>query len=97
MLRRFLIAYGVLCLVVAAILLVAGAVIPLAIDLALGGAVVIAALLVERRRYRPRIDSALGRWQDTGERIVDPSSGRLIEVHYNEDTGQRDYVDTGGQ
>ncbi len=97
MLRRALIVYGVLCLVVAVALFVAGAVIPLAVDLAIGGVIVIAAFLFERQRYRPRIDSSLGRWQVTGERFVDPTSGRLIEVHYNPDTGQRDYVDTNGE
>ncbi len=94
MLRRFLIIYGALCLVVAAALLVAGAVIPLAVDLAVGGVVVIAALIFERWRYTPRVDRAHGRWETTGERFVDPTSGHLVEVRYNKDTGQRDYVDT---
>jgi len=96
-LRRALIAWGALCLVVAAILLVAGAVIPLAIDLAVGGIVVIAALLFERWRYTPRIDRTRGHWEETGERFVDPTSGHLIEVHYNPDTGQRAYVDTSSE
>ena len=97
MLRQFLIAYGVLCLVVAVALLVAGAIVPLAIDLGVGGVVVIAALVFERWRYAPRIDRTHGRWEATGERFVDPTSGRLVEVRYNRDTGQRDYVDTSGQ
>jgi len=37
-------------------LLVAGAIIPLAIDLGIGGVVVIAVLVFERWRYTPRID-----------------------------------------
>lgn len=97
MLRRALIVYGVLCLAIAVALFVEGAVLPLAVDLAIGGVVVIAALLFERQRYRPHIDSSLGHWQATGERFVDPTSGHLIDVHYNPDTGQRDYVDMNGE
>ena len=77
-------------------LLVAGAIISLAVDLAVGG-VVIAALVFERWRYTLQIDRAYGRWEATGERFVGPTSGRLVEVRYNRDTGQRDYVDTSSQ
>ncbi len=56
-------------------------------------AVLLAALFFERWRYRPRIDRSKGRWQRTGERFVDPSTGRTTEVLYNPDTGERDYVD----
>jgi len=94
MLRRALILYGLLCLALAVALLAAHAVVWVAADLLINGAIVVAALLVERRRYQPQIDSVAGRWQVTGERFVDPADGHLIEVHYNPDTGQRAYVDT---
>jgi len=95
MLRRALVAYGLLCLALAVVLLVvAHAVVLVAVDLLINGGIVVAAVLLERRRYRPRIDSMQGHWQATGERFVDPASGHLIEVRYNSETGQRDYVDT---
>ena len=94
-LRRWLIALGVLALLVAAVLLALGWLVPLAIDLIVTGVVLVAALVFERRGYRPPVDRAHGRWQATGERFVDPTTGHLIEVRYDPVTGQRDYVDLG--
>jgi hypothetical protein len=93
MLRRWLIGLGVLYLVVGAYLLSLRVALVLAIYLVLGGAVLAGSIVLERRGYRPRVDRARGRWQRTGERFVDPSTGRLMEVRYNPDTGERDYVD----
>jgi hypothetical protein len=93
MLRRWLIGLGVLYLLGALLLFAAfGAVIP-GIYLLVGGAVLLGGIVFERSRYRPRIDRERGDWQTTGERFVDPSSGRLVDVRYNPATGQRDYVD----
>jgi hypothetical protein len=92
-LRRWLIGLGVLYLVVGAYLLSIHVALVLAIYLVVGGAVLAGSIVLERKGYRPRVDQARGRWQRTGERFVDPSSGRLVEVHYNPDTGERDYVD----
>ena len=95
MLRRWLIGLGVLYLLGALLLFAAfGAVIP-GIYLLVGGAVLLGGIVFERSRYRPRIDRERGDWQATGERFVDPSSGRLVDVRYNPATGQRDYVDAG--
>jgi len=94
-LRGWLIAVGVLALVVAVLLLAFGWVVPLAIDLVVSSVVLVVALIFERRGYRPRVDRAHGRWEATGERFVDPTSGHLIEVRYDPATGQRDYVDLG--
>ena len=93
MLRRWLIGLGVLYLAVGAYLLSLRVALVLAIYMVLGGAVLAGGIVLERRGYRPRVDHARGRWQRTGERFVDPSSGRLVEVRYNPDTGERDYVD----
>ena len=93
MLRRWLIGLGVLYLAVGAYLLSLRVALVLAIYLVLGGAVLAGSIVLERRGYRPRVDHARGRWQRTGERFVAPSSGRLVEVRYNPDTGERDYVD----
>ncbi len=97
MLRRALIAYGLLCLVVAVALLASGATVWVAVDLLVNGVIIVGALAVERGRYRPRIDAASGLWELTGERFVDPASGHLTEVHYNRDTGQRVYVDLSAE
>ena len=93
MLRRWLIGLGVLYLAVGAYLLALHVALVLAIYLVVGGAVLAGSIVLERRGYRPRVDQARGPWQRTGERFVDPSSGRLMEVRYNPDTGERDYVD----
>ncbi|GEM_PF-243908 len=61
--------------------------------LAISGALLLAATAFERGRYRPRVSSSSGRWQLTGERFKDPSSGRLMEVRFNPETGERDYVE----
>ena len=92
MLRRALIALGVVYLAVAVFLLARQVLLGLAIYLARGGAVLLAALLLERHRYRPPVDYTSGQWRPTGERFVDPTTGRLMEVRYNPDTGERAYV-----
>ncbi|HYM49277.1 MAG TPA: hypothetical protein VET65_01780 [Candidatus Limnocylindrales bacterium] len=92
MLRRALIAYGVLAVLVAAVLLTAGAVVQLAVYLLLNGVVILAALGFERSRYRPRLDPT-ARPQKTGERFIDPVTHRLVEVRYDPRTGKREYVD----
>lgn len=84
----------------AAVALVAGillaiTVTPLFAQLAVSGAVVLLGVLFEARRYRTR--STAGRWQDTDERFIDPSTGHLVQVRFNPQTGERDYVDLGPQ
>ena len=93
MLRRWLIALGVLYLAVGAYLVSIHVALALAIYLVVGGVVLAGSIVLERSGYRPLVDRARGRWQLTGERFVDPSSGRLMEVRYNPDTAERDYVD----
>lgn len=36
-----------------------------------------------------------GNWRPTGEKFVDPETGRLVEVWFEPDTGERRYVDAG--
>src|SRR5579871_6642976 len=91
MLRKAILAYGVLAIVVGIILLAAGIGPGVVIYVVLQGIIVIAALLFERGRYRP-VTTESGPWQDTEERFVDPSTGRLMKVRYNPQTGARDYV-----
>jgi hypothetical protein len=60
--------------------------------LILEGGIVLVSLLAERWRDKPRINRRAGNWKPTGERFVDPATGRLVQVFYNSDTGERDYV-----
>ena len=59
---------------------------------------VLAAILFERARYgavqRPPVESG---WQETAERFIDDASGRPITVWFNPATGERRYVDRGGE
>lgn len=94
MLRRFLIVFGLIDLIIAVVLLFAvQAPLVVVIYLAASGVVLAGAILFERRGYRPRVDRTRGKWQPTGERFVDPTTGKLMEVRYNPDTGERDYVE----
>ena len=95
MLRRVLIAYGVLCLIVAGILLAVHATIVLVIYLAVNGLLIVGGILFERKGYRTRVDRTHGKWQPTGERFTDPTTGRIVEVYYNPQTGERDYHEQG--
>jgi hypothetical protein len=92
MLRGVIIAYGLLYLIGAAVLLfVVHATLWLVLYLAMNGFILVSAVLLERKRYRTRVDRTQGHWQLTGERFVDPTTGRLMEVFYNTATGERDY------
>ncbi|HYA65664.1 MAG TPA: hypothetical protein VEE84_03195 [Burkholderiaceae bacterium] len=48
-------------------------------------------VLIERWRYRSTRASSSGTWQATGERFIDPESGRSMQVLYNPSTGERRY------
>ncbi len=97
MLRRLLIAYGILCLIGAVILLVAHVTIAFVIYLAINGLIITGAILLERSSYRSKADTTQGKWQSTGERFNDPTSGKVIEVYYNPQTGERDYRESETQ
>ena len=91
MLRRLIIGYGLVAIAGALVLAILGVGTPIVLYLCVNGAIVLAALLFERGRYRPAI-TPTGEWQETGERFVDPSTGQLMKVRYNPQTGVRDYV-----
>ena len=97
MLRRVLIAYGVLCLIGAVILLAAHVTIALVIYLTINGLIIIGGILFERSSYHSKADRMQGKWQPTGERFNDPTSGKIVEVYYNPQTGERDYRDSSNQ
>jgi hypothetical protein len=91
MLRKAILGYGVLAVIGAIALALAGVHIGLVFYLFINGAIVIGALLFERGRYRPPVTEG-GVWQETAERFVDPTTGQLMKVRYNPQTGARDYV-----
>jgi len=90
-LRRLIIGYGILAVAGAVVLAGLGVGLPVAIYLFANGLIVIAALVFERGRYRPPVTGG-GSWQETAERFVDPTTGQLMKVRYNPQTGARDYV-----
>lgn len=61
---------------------------PAGVEAALFGALIVLGLFFDR--YRKRIQES-GDWEPTGERFVDPATGKLVEVRYNPKTGERDY------
>ena len=98
MLRWMIIGYGLLSLIGAAILLfIVHATLWLVLYLAVNGIILVSSMLLERKRYRTRVDRTQGHWQLTGERFVDPTTGRLMEVSYNAATGERDYREVARQ
>ena len=97
MLRWVLIVYGVVCLIVAVILLVAHVTTALVIYLVINGLLITGGILFERSGYRPQANRTRGNWQPTGERFNDPTSGQVVEVYYNPQTGERDYRESSHQ
>lgn len=58
------------------------------------GVLVLGSLAFERR-YRTRPEASGANWQATGERFADPTTGELLEVRYDPNTGERAYVPAG--
>ena len=91
-LRAALLVVGSACLAGAVVLAKIGC-IGVAWHLGVFGVVLAVAGLVERWRYkrlalrRPGTD-----WIVTGERFLDPESGRLVTVYYYPPSGERRYV-----
>ncbi len=97
MLRWVLIAYGVLCLIGAVILLAAHVTIALVLYLAINGLLIAGGILFERSGYRSQFNRTRGTCQPTGERFNDPTTGQEVEVYYNPQTGERDYRESSSQ
>ena len=64
----------------------------------IGGLLVLAVgLAIERWRYKPvRQERPDPRWTDTGERFVDPETGRLTAVYFDPVKGERHYLAAPG-
>jgi hypothetical protein len=92
-LRRALLGLGVLALLAGLLLVARGAFALGGVQLILLGAVLLLGVLLEAGRYRAR--ARPGRWERTAERFVDPTTGRTMEVLYDRETGERQYVEVG--
>lgn len=64
---------------------------PGALPMMIWGAVLTAAVVFERWRYRSSATTDSDAWEQTGERFVDPESGQAMQVLYNPRTGARRY------
>jgi hypothetical protein len=88
MLRTALLAVGVVMALIGAALLLGRA------DgggpLLAVGALATIATVFERWRYRKHLPAA-GRWERTGERFEDPTTGQPVEVLYDPASGERRY------
>jgi hypothetical protein len=92
-LRSVLLAIGGLMLAGAALFGLAGCSAGAALATAIPGFVLVGAVLVERWHYKPLGGERLGPdWVATGERFVDPETGKLVTVFYKPTTGERRYV-----
>jgi hypothetical protein len=92
MLRGLVCAIGGL-FVVGALALAAVGCFPAAGLLAVWALIFLVGLAVERWRYKPIDDRApKPDWQETGERFIDPETGKLITVYVQSSTGERRYV-----
>jgi hypothetical protein len=56
-----------------------------------GGALLLGTLF--EGRYRPRVRAGADGWEPTGEKFIDPGTGKLVDVVYNPKTGEREYRD----
>jgi len=93
MLKDILVAAGAVSLIAALVFALRGDY-GGAIWLCLNGIILSAGVLYERWRYKKPDELGPGAagWQRTGERFIDPHSGRLTDVYYNAQTGERRYV-----
>jgi hypothetical protein len=57
----------------------------------IGGSVFVLGTLFERWRYNNKNASMDADWQATGERFVDPETGKNMEVFYDPSSGERQY------
>jgi hypothetical protein len=95
-LRASLFVLGVLTLAGAVAVAGAGCALGLTLRLALPGLLLIGALLIERWRYkRLTADRPGPGWVVSGERFVDPETGRHVTVYVLPATGERRYVSNG--
>jgi hypothetical protein len=90
MLRAFVLIASIALLICGVVLCTFDAVLrPLGAELLGLGVIVLLSMLFERRYRSPKRISAAA--QATGERFIDPGTGKLVEVYYDPATGEREY------
>jgi len=89
-------AMRVVLLVIAGLLVAGGVamavlcIFPAAIGLGAWGVILLIGLLIVRWRYKPLSERSPGPdWAATGERFVDPETGKLVMVYYHRASGER--------
>ncbi|HTJ64740.1 MAG TPA: hypothetical protein VL899_13120 [Alphaproteobacteria bacterium] len=92
MLRVFITAIGALMILGGVIVSATGIAGP-ALWLFVMGAVLVIGTAFERVFYKPLVTATPGAgWTDTGERFVDPETGKTVKVLYNAASGERQYA-----
>ncbi|HEY5218747.1 MAG TPA: hypothetical protein VIJ16_03005 [Gemmatimonadaceae bacterium] len=89
MLRRLLVVAGVGLLVAGGVAVGAHAY-GAALYLFVAGGASTVGVLFERWRYSPP-PPRIANWTATGERFLNPTSGKMVEVYFNRETGERHY------
>lgn len=92
-LRTTVLVLGFLMLLLAGSLALAHVSVVAVADLTVGGIFIIAGVLLERGRYKPKVSSKKGEWELTKERFKDDTTGKWMRVRYNRHTGERDYIE----
>ena len=87
MLRKGLIVFAILLILWGMLRALLGD--PAAFIASLWGLILLAAVLLERWRYRKTARAPKIEWQSTDERFVDPETGMLTQVLYDPHTGER--------
>ncbi len=100
MLRKAALAFATLLAAIGVYLLLKGITVPGVQALGVG-IIIILGTLFERWRYAGSHDINEGggegrldaRWQATGERFADPTTGKDVEVFYDPASGERRYIE----
>jgi len=93
-LRAIVLGLGGIAVAAGALLIAAGARGP-GINLVCIGSVIVLGTVFERWRYRNSTPPTGARWERTGERFVDPTTGDTMEVYYDPGSGERRYLREG--
>ncbi len=93
MLRNVLLLLSLAALAIGVVCLLFGRD-PPAYTLLIWGAILLAAVVYERFRYKPLERKLPGPgWERTSERFVDAESGKTVTVYVEPKTGERQYVE----
>jgi hypothetical protein len=92
MLRIAVLAFATLLSAIGVFLMLKGVTAPGVQALGVG-IVIILGTLFERWRYTQTGRPLGKRWQPTGERFADPTTGKDMEVFYDPSSGERRYVE----